>query len=613
MKSKKKIRKYSVFFCAVILCVFCVPFNAFAYYGGTWSDSVSFATYYDLLSGNPLPLYNSQYASQLYLNQEDLTSDGLLFPVFNSDNTYFNSFNSSWETVQNYSGNVIYNDLSFTSDNVSYDISIAKKCISGNTDNNGSIRYLHTYYLFHSDGSSNEDIVLIGNYAVSSSPFVCYWTELYPIDSSEPFHYNDFSTSSLYDNGLYMLDMNGPIYYGSQALLFTDMNIYSSSISGGSGFTSFSTTSTDFSFNDISSYYNFNYLKTGGEFIDPNAPLTPDPEPDNFANDKYHLNFVNNTYYGGDGVSAFYHTNNFSFNEYMLLNPSNYKIHFNYVVTAKTETGSAVQFEYSPDDIQLAYFLGQSRRNNGRSVLIVNLNSDWFTDEFNHSLTSYLKGVVHAVDGTNTSTASPDTIFGTSPVVDIDPLFGFVTNENTQKYLPHVLNRFVGSSQIPDGLSTFQIKGYVSIYTANDSNYESYEYEDFYNFLTREGTVTSTDNVNPPYTEEGQTPSVVTPESPSSGGNNYASGSVNPTINVTVNSGGNNVPWTPFTLDQVSYANVKTMFNDIKDFVDSTSENSFWAVLQKTFGYIPQQIWNYIIISVAVICGFSVVRYVLRR
>jgi hypothetical protein len=66
-------------------------------------------------------------------------------------------------------------------------------------------------------------------------------------------------------------------------------------------------------------------------------------------------------------------------------------------------------------------------------------------------------------------------------------------------------------------------------------------------------------------------------------------------------------------LDDADYVNLKNMFGDIKDFVDSTSENSFWGVITKVFGYIPAAIWGYITITVAAICAFAVARYVLRR
>lgn len=390
------------------------------------------------------------------------------------------------------------------------------------------------------------------------------------------------------ENGFYKWVLTGTDFY----CIATNAPVYLPSTDGKSGYVQQNL--SDFSFDNDN--FNFNNLLVDGIVIEPSGGDDP------FENDKYYLNFYDTSFYGGGALTSFFHVNNFNFNQHILQNPINYRIRFDYRAEV-SYNGNNYVYTYSPSDLQLSYFLGQVNRIGSGNKIAVPLSSDWFFDGNGHTLSSMLKGTVYDVEGTTSSFSSPNDILESDSEVVLDPIFLFRLDEYVKKELPKVNRSYT--------FDKFMIYGSVTLYTDSDSSYESFSYRDSYNFLNGNTSVESTDNVNPPYTDEFLPPSTINPENQTNSVT-YGSGSVNPTINVTVNNSGNG-GFVPFQLSEVSYANVKGMLDDILDFVDSTSENSFWAVLARTFSFIPAKIWEYITITIAVICGFAIVRYVLRR
>ena len=599
-----KLKKLKLSAILTIVLCFALSFDVFAFYDvptGSTADT-NILTYYSGTQNNDGGydyLTNSGILQYLSNNGIDTSSNNITQPLhFGGGISVLPTDNSATVLGSYYKFPLTSDDSS--NSGLSWTASIDSPRVWSYVTISG-----YQYYVsWVTTGSGNTALVNVGatsHYLVSDQPFdvFCYQTLVQNGSIYIETYTNGMSSALNTYNNLYCYELNN--YYNTDYVNFANIPVYISTEDKTTGFSNLA----EFSFSN-QHLIDCNYLFLDGSYTPPAGPEPPDP----YENDKYYVNFYDRTSYTGASLLFFWHNNDFTFTDYTIKNPSNYRLHFTYKLTMKTSDHEQTDFYYTPSgDVNLSTLLGQSSRFGTGSHLHVPLSTDYFKSANNEVLSDYLKTIVTSTVGTLSSYTSPDDILSNA----IEGIFqapGF-SYDVQDVYTKNTLSR--PKTEYLAVIERFEVVGTVTMYTANNSNYESFDYSDYYNFLTGESYATSTQNVNPPYTPSDETVNTNLPVSQtgslvgSSGGSSGGS-----TINVNVNNGGS-VPWTPYTLDQVSYANVREMFADIKDFVDSTSSNSFWSVLERVFGYVPQPIWNYIIISVAVICGFSVVRYVLRR
>lgn len=581
MKSKKKIRIYSFLTVFLVLSFVLVPsFNAFAtsvenfYYRTFNAPSFSFSSYYQTQSSlTPLSLGSTQIDSIYSVGDTNL---GVFCNTGSAD-----SFASVWATEQEnilfystYTGQT--SDGNYTP--LEFDLTTCNHVVFSYSTYGNPYNSAYVFYICPTD--SNQ-FAFVDNYLVSDKPFYIFQQA-----DNQPFG-NDYSVFSASANGFYCASIDSFAYTTSLFFMFSDIDIFLSSVSGGSGFTSFSESSTDFSFSDVNSYVNFNYQKTGGDFIDPNAPL-PDPDETSIISPDG-LNYVYGTVevqFSGAENGFILATYDFKLNPYMLAHPEEYSFHMDHTIKLLTTSGDDSFLESV--DINISDILAHNDQVYNRSIPFSSLlnNND-------QSLTWFLRESVWNSIGLNTQyynngsvlsygrgTPSGSRTFGKFTLGVSEPFINLI---ESAKFYYSCYFVWHGSPETRSG----KLSGWKDLISKNNRTTE--------NSISNNAYPPS-DNLNNNY--------------PSIGSGGTSGGTSGGNVNVVVNNGSG---FTPFTLDDVSYANVKSMFNDIKDFVDSTSENSFWAVLKRTFDYLPDAIWTYIIISVAVICGFSVARYVLRR
>lgn len=438
----------------------------------------------------------------------------------------------------------------------------------------------------------------INTYVVSDSPFVVGYVRARAYDGNVV-TVGIVEVDTVSANGLYLFNTQ----WQPTSVPLTNLHIYIPSSDAKSGFTYFTDQDTDFDFADAN--YDFNNLIANNEIYNPDAPeIDPDaPEP-------YAQYGMNNTF--GDvkvqikSVSQDLITFNYSFglNPYMLSHLDEYSFVMNYRIFCDPAN------EFPLDDKN--FYIKEERRldellSDGDTTYHRSIGIREFLTEENLSLATYLRDIYQAKYNT-TQTYLNNSVL----TYDVDLLYGLDAKTYTFKEFKHVLR-----PEYYEQINT--MKFYYDCYfvwhgepettSGHLSGWKDMKSKNSY--TTRNDIAT---NYNPPTEEEQEMYPVQTDNSNSGTTNN---GTVFYDGDVIVNTSGGNM--TPYTLDQVSYANVKNMLEDIKDFVDSTSDNSFWAVLTRVLkptsfgGYIPDKIWEYITISVAVICGFAVVRYVLRR
>lgn len=394
-------------------------------------------------------------------------------------------------------------------------------------------------------------------------------------------------TATSLASGYYYYDF-GEVY-GGEYVNFTNLPVYVCSVDGSTG----CTTLGDFAFN--SNLVNCNYLFIGGQFTDPDAPVVDPDDTINYSQDGSHYNFgsVDLQFLSGEMpyIPIQY---SFNLNTYMLSHLEEYTFHHEYKITVTSNYGDNV-FTTSYDTPVGGILL------HGDQLYNVTLQTSQFIDSNSLSFDTFLRNVWNSATNGLSSYYTNNSVLSYGKT---DPSqtrsFGKFTlgvNENfasdfsTLKIYYKCYFVWHGAQDVQSG----KLSGWKSL-LSNRSN-------------TTENTISN--NLNPPSTD-------LVNNYPANYGDGGVAYSSPASVNVVVNNNSGQ-GWTPFTLGQVDYANVKSMFDDIKEFVDSTSENSFWNVLITVLkpaeqgGYIPSKIWEYITISIAVICGFAVVRYVLRR
>lgn len=430
-------------------------------------------------------------------------------------------------------------------------------------------------YAYNSRVSGSGNICIIGSYIVSDAPFVFFETS-YPHSYTNETGYYSIDTPE--NNGFYCLQLTGFTTSYDSGAGFCNCPMYLPTSDSSSGFSTFSMASTDFSFE--SDNYNFNTLLTGNIVVNPNAPLAPSTPSGHYLNNALRTVYER----AGSDIDVWSY---WTFNQYVKLHPEEFNIRYDWSISFKTSQDTLVQtYDYtgSLEAPITAFMLTGSNKN---SYFRYPINFSGFKSG-NTTLNSRLQSYFQSITGTTATFYDDWDLFGTGEhSITIDPKY---SNFNNQ-------------------IEVFIIYGTYVL--TDDQGNSSGIFQDSYNFMNGNYDVVTNDivnNYNPPDFED--LPSDIPLDLSSDTPSNYSNSPVfnDGDVYLSVNTNNN-----PFTLDDVSYANLKNMFNDIQDFINSTSENSFWTVLERTFSFIPAKIWEYIIISVAVICGFAVARYVVRR
>lgn len=571
MKLKKKIRIYSILAVFLVLSfVLAFPLASFAAIPATSgvNEDTTISAYYDSESFS-------------YLNYNDMVT----FLMSNGVDTSGGNLNGNLhlgggidssnaeEVLNNYKFpvSVVFNGDTFMSA-LSAPRIWTRDTLSGNN-------YYNSYAV---SGSGSFALVNVNgiNYLVSDSEFSIF---LYITGGYTGFAVPDsgVSVSTVDPSGFYIYTFNSS--YGSEAVNFTNLPFYIGTLDKSTGFTDFS----DFSFSGNN--LNCNYPFISGDYTDPNAPVIDPDEVVNISPDGlYYVYGSVDASFSDAAAGYFLGQYSMRMNPYMLSHAEEYTFHYEHKIQILSNFGDDTFSEFG--DVSVADILAGGDQIYNRSIGFRGLlNSD------NKTLYEFLLNDIWQGVGQQPQYYRDDSVisYGRSSPSSVRT-FGKFTLGPTEPFVPVIDGMkfyykcyFVWHGQ-PETRSGV-LSGWKDMLTKNNRTTE--------NSISNNAYPPPEDlNNNYPSTSGGSPGS----SSSASGGN----------VNVVLNYGSG---LTPFTLDSVSYANVKSMFNDIKDFVDSTSENSFWAVLKKTFGYLPEQIWTYIIISVAVICGFSVARYVLRR
>lgn len=624
-KSRFKQRVFALILVSFIL-VAVFPFGVFAEAinsNGTFSDGTNWL---DFFGASETPFLNMLDSAETFVsthgnNLTDLNN----IPTLGLSRQNEDDWSGYFDDIKDLADFQIYN--SAIANNVEYDL-------TNNTYhvifayNNGTITFAQCFY-FWTENRHNVYFVggSQGNYIASDDELHCFYQEVLPTTS-------DYITNAgAYD---YYIEQNQGVYYmpfpaisnssGTTPIALTDCSVYCSTASGNSGFTNsgFSGGTADFDFSEVSSYYDFNLPKTSGDFTDPNAPVQP-PVEETLA--KYYMKFSDTTYYAGSDIMHMFHVNTFTFNEYQVQHPEQYKLKFHYEIALNAHSNAGIidwpldNYYYYDATVDVASMMAQNKRHNSPSQVAVNISANLFnTSDGQHNLRDVLKNVVHEIDGTSAEVANPGTIFDQSAVVQTVQNWGnlvgdfFYSTENIPKSLPPVvLNRFVNSAS-QYAIHDMRITCEVRLMDANNSNNHSYPYKDYYDFVRGDYKVISTMSTD----EVNQLPEVLNdaPLITNNGGGGATNNGTVVNNYITGASGGGAElvkVWTPFTLSEVSYANTHGMFQDILEFMDAESENGFLPVVKQVFSFLPDTIWTYLTISIACICGFAVIRFALKR
>lgn len=374
-------------------------------------------------------------------------------------------------------------------------------------------------------------------------------------------------------------------------MFLTDMPINIASSNSSTGYSS----GRDYDVRQASNYIDFNYLVNGGSII---------PDYPNQVNDdtvlpyaQTGLNYIFGTVepkFGTPSDMGIFATYDFKLNTYMLTHPEEYTFVMNHKFVINTNYGDK-SFYYNRE-LTIADIL---YHNDQEFNIMLDYGSFVSNDDMN--MKEFLLGF-YSFNGNSASSYTDGSVisYGAGNAGQTRTFGGFTAGVREQ-YFNHV------------SVCKFYYECYFVWHGAPETT--SGKLKGWKDLLSNNNRTTQND-IGTNYYPPSESDIANYPETPSSGNTTNNGGVFNDGDVIIMNG---NQPWTPYTLDQVSYGNVKDMFDDIKDFVDSSSSNSFWSVLTSVLkptsfgGYIPDKIWEYITISVAVICGFAVVRYVLRR
>ena len=470
----------------------------------------------------------------------------------------------------------------------------------------------HIAFVSRTDSGTSQ-----GGYVVSDAPFLVGSTRYMEYFGIIRTVYID-EVNTPNNAGFYVYN----IYYPATTSV-TNLPIYIASSDGASGYTTFTPTESDFSFDNDN--FNFNNLLADDLVYNPNPP-TPSGGGEYQHNMYLNINEKLMQLGGASYNGKFYPDTDrisIAYNDYIASNLDKYKIKATYSaeLVGTAEAPNVIYNDFSFDK--------------------------YFTATQYIPLTDFVNGTYDVTLGgslqTRPSSIMPDLTFGVFHDMD-DELgqydFGY--------YMEFLSNRF--GLGMPIGSDYW----YYSYWTDNKTYIPaSFEWEKHYFDVTLElvydyqGTsetsvgyyemeydildwnsknlLNNNLNVNAnPETDQNGNPIIV----PSNNGSSLAGGSssgsagvsasggsalayVAPNaVNVTVNPGGSLTP--AFQIDDVNIANVAQTMNDvISYFGNDRNENGFWALMGEVYDFLPPAIWGAIATGVSTVLGIAIVKVTL--
>lgn len=560
-------------------------FTSYAADGGSNGEII--ATYYSIPSDSSIVALNSSNIFASYSGDISAISGSNPWRMGAgswSDSTFHDVLNNRFRFSTIEFGGTVY-------DTSTYNLAITP---FNYNSSNGFI-----YMMFGSDSP----VVFVDGYAVSQSPII-YVCGYYQYSNNSLLQIDPFSPlvseiNSASDNGLYCVAFRQGYDYPCPN--FTNMPVYISSSDGDTGFETFTSASTDFSFDNLESYHNFNIQMTNNMFTDPNVPV-PDEGLDmtNLIEKNAYANLT--AYISGYNDSSCQLHMNFSLPEFIRHNPQYYSVNVRIRTSAQAENSNhdyglhVFENVYTIPMTAIVGYGGRTPVNNTVSGVVGNFNqlidfddllenerslSDYLADiwaEYSNSTISYYRdGDVISYGGSNPSGGS---------------------------------NSF-GGYQLNPNIDHFASTMFAQIKIVSSTGYQTGSYYTTFNLLTGEQSIMQNEigvrpdsNGDPEYIvveKEGSS-------SPSYGGP-VAYGYGGSVGNITINSG----EQYKYTISAGSVEAYNGMIDDIKEEMAGLSDNNFFQIMGRTLGFIPSAFWYYLALGSGVIVFSAIVRFVLRR
>lgn len=471
---------------------------------------------------------------------------------------------------------------------------------------------------------------LVNQYIVSESPFsFVYWESGSTLRA--------LSVNEASGNGYYCLNLTNYAYGNADyRLCFTDLDIFVSSSDGGSGFTTFALDTTNNFDINYQDNYNFNYLKSDDLIVGSGDPDGGDVTNSAIENAYHNMAIsIRKKYSGWDNAGFLWGHYYMSYNDYILTYPELFDLHTDYKIKLKfvTYSGTESEYEYDWDGVY-----------NFRDIFDRKNNSSW-SESFRQAI--LMSQFDADIDALGHHTLEDDYNYAVNAIAGnqsniLDWLSSIEQFGNDIANLCKLKSSFIfqqGSNE--RGLKEFYIEGttYVTTKDPNDGSLlYSKTYVDSYNFLTGTYNVINNEISQNAYPYENGDPSglpsgnVNYGESGGSGtyyggsNNAYAQGGQGGNVQVTVNP-----DFEPYTMSMGEYGNMADIFNNIRDAFqqlggsggsntrtagDSSSDNggnNFLSVMGETFRYIPSNVWNVMMVSISIVSGVAVVKFVRNR
>lgn len=472
-------------------------------------------------------------------------------------------------------------------DGITYDVSKAYTVIVGDQSTHSTTPSTVDYLLVWGSGSFR----LIRDIVVSDQPFSYYSMRSDGSSSWCPWGTLPVQTvTTASGNGFYCLGSNTIFNLANTYLAFTDLPIYLPSSDNYSGFTSFTTSSTDWSL--LIDCYNFNFVQEGDFFIGPND-VQPEPPSDSihYLNANVSANLV------GSPFNSLYLETKFYPNSYIQLHPEQFILQYKMEFVVANETSTVIQFE----DDQHTWIDVSTLSRSGAWAFTQGIDTNDFL-ESNNDLYSWLRTQYSNVTGTSSSYYSEGDY-------SLDPTWGILYNENVYKGLKGSLIYGNSANSTNYGLTMCTFTCEYTLSTVSEG-VETYSGTYRYNFDLLTGNESVTNNMTTNlYPTENETGLGTINTNPSGGGSSTSYGGNAYGGNVNINMG-NNVE---FGIPEASYIAVQDAWEHLLIFFDVNKERSVWAFIGEGFGCLPQPIWGWILASVATITVVSTVNFVRKR
>ena len=616
--------RHVVCFLLVIAFVVFYSLDAFAY---TINDQQSMAAYFGIDADVTYPIMgrSSAYAQA---QQNGIDTSQVISSIF--DYYQATSLNVSVGEWNNILKNSLNLPLSYSDDNgISYDLSNAYHFITCESYGGGA--YPTGILVFLGDY-----MAIVNNYVVSASPF--YVFKNFACNSSgtislegnlSGYGHAPIFVSAAENNGLYCYQLTS--WQGGSGINMCDMDIFAPSTDGSTGFTNFSVTSTNLDLNGNN--YNFNFLKSGYGIIGGSDPQ-PISVGDAQANAYHNMNVTMRNSYSGFGKNGNLWGHMYiNWNDYIRSFPELFDFNYDYHIVLKfvTATGTESTYEYDRslrigvDDIfrmkdqfgwSESYRIVESMWNfkQPSGVIETNLESD-------------LSYATNAIAGTSSDILNWMNLVETfgneiAELWDLKPTFLFGPDSNRGIKEFYMTGRYYLSCDDP----------------ATNTEVASGLYEDTFNFLTNEYTVGTNDISINLYPYENGAPTNLPSNTINYGTGNNGSGvsyggSNNAYSQAQGGQGGNatvtiNPPFEPYTLSMGEYGDMADIFTGIRDAFQSVgggsstryasgtennSGNNFISIIAQTFSFLPAQVWQVMTISISIVSGVAVVKFVRNR